>query len=383
MLRKLTATAIVSTLAITLTACQVDESMEESNSQESNVEENTTDNQSTTDEESSLEETEVDYSGTYVGYSWKDEDEGVTLDDASQKVETTITLDADGTITDVDMLFLKKDKEGNWYSRTETDADVMVDFSVEPTKAILETEEMEYSHGDSLFDIKTADMMAFYSVSVDENGTVAFGVVEPYSRYLFEYKLDSEFDFSTPMKDMTIGSGMAVPTTRTSTSGKVKPTNWDEFSEYTILDFSDEPHVLLGRGVFEGLTEESTMQEYLESVGVEFVDGVANSMDTTHGFTGVGGWSGNYQAIANNLIGQNATEVTSLVDWSNPLYSGAINEDNFFGIDVMAGATKTVQDSVDTVSGATVRVSRESTSYQRALVEAGIISEEDVVKGRF
>jgi len=34
-------------------------------------------------------------------------------------------------------------------------------------------------------------------------------------------------------------------------------------------------------------------------------------------------------------------------------------------------------------SGATVRISRESTSYQRALVEAGILDESDVVIGRF
>ena len=60
-----------------------------------------------------------------------------------------------------------------------------------------------------------------------------------------------------------------------------------------------------------------------------------------------------------------------------------MNGDNFFGIDVVSGATKTAQNSTDGIAGATVRMSRESTSYQRALVKSGIISEEDVIKGRF
>ncbi len=47
--------------------------------------------------------------------------------------------------------------------------------------------------------------------------------------------------------------------------------------------------------------------------------------------------------------------------------------ENFFGIDSASSATKTVQDSMDGISGATVRMSRESTSYQRALVEATFI----------
>jgi len=52
-------------------------------------------------------------------------------------------------------------------------------------------------------------------------------------------------------------------------------------------------------------------------------------------------------------------------------------------VDTVTGATKTVQDSVDTISGATVRMSRESGAYQRALVDAGILEEKDVIKGRY
>ncbi len=79
---------------------------------------------------------------------------------------------------------------------------------------------------------------------------------------------------------------------------------------------------------------------------------------------------------------ENATAV-ALVDWSIDRYAGAVNEDNVFGVDVESGATRTVQDSIDGISGATVRMSREATSYQRALVDASILSEEDVVIGRF
>lgn len=325
----------------------------------------------------------VDYAGTYVGYSWKGEVEGVTLEEATQKIETTLTLDSSGVITDVQMLFLVQDKEGNWYSRTETDATVEVDFSKTPTLATLETDTVEYVAGDSMFSIKSADKMAFYAAAVDEDGTVALAIVDPYSRYQFEFKLDADFDFSTPMKDMTIGSGLVVPTVRTSSSGYVKPKLWDDYNDYSILSFAAFAPVLTNSGVFEGLTEESTIKEFLEKTGIMFEEDMPTQMDVTYGFTGLGGWSGNYQGIANYLIGKNATEVTSLIDWENARYSGGINEDNFFGVDVETGATKTVQNSYDTISGATVRMSRESNSYQRALVEAGIIEEEAVIKARF
>lgn len=324
-----------------------------------------------------------DYAGTYVGYSWKGEADGVTLEEATQKIETTLTLDSDGVITDVQMLFLVQDKEGNWYSRTETDATVEVDFTKTPTLATPQSDTKEYAAGDSMFTIDAADKMAFYATAVDTDGTVALAIVDPYSRYQFEYKLDADFDFSTPMKDMTIGSGAAIPTVRTSSSGYVKPTMWDEYNDYNILSFTAFAPVLTGQGVFEGLTEESTMKEFLEKTGVIFEDEMPMAMDVTYGYTGVGGWSGNYQSIANYLIGKNATEVTSLIDWEIERYSGGINEDNFFGIDLATGATKTVQNSFDTISGATVRMSRESNSYQRALVEAGILKEEEVVKARF
>ncbi len=326
---------------------------------------------------------EKDYSGTFTGYSWKGEAKGTTLEEASQKIETTLTLDSEGVITDAKMLFLKKNKEGNWYARQDSAADVSVDFTKTPTIATTQNDTQEYVAGESMFSIKTADMMAFYAAAVDEDGTAALAIVDPYTRYQFEFKMDADFDFTTMMKDMTIGNGNAVPTIRTSGSGNVKPKTWDEYADYGVLSFYKDPYVLLDQGVFAGLTGDSTIQEYLEKTGVEFDGNKPVEMAVVYGFTGVGGWEGNYKAIEASLIGKNAKEVTSLIDWTNPKYSAGINADNFFGVDVVTGATKTAQNSSDTISGATVRASRESASYQRALVEAGIITEEEVIKGRF
>ncbi|PRX27173.1 hypothetical protein BX659_11738 [Orenia metallireducens] len=331
------------------------------------------------------EETAVqkDYSGTYVGYSWKGESKEVLLEDAAQKIETKLTIDSKGIITDASMLFFKKDKEGNWYTRQDTKAEVNVDFSKTPTIATLASDNQDYAAGESMFSVKTADMMAFYAVAVDKNGTVALVIVEPYTRYQFEFKMDKDFEYNTKMKDMTIGNGLVVPTVRTSKSGNIKPKSWDEYADYNVLSFYKDPYVLTGQGVFEGLTKKSSIKEFLQRVGVSFEGNRPAEMEVSYGFTGIGGWEGNYQAIADYLIGKNAIKVTSLVDWSNSRYNKNINEDNFFGLDTTSGATKTVQNSADTISGATVRMSRESTSYQRTLVKAGIITEKEVIKGRF
>ena len=325
-----------------------------------------------------------DYSGTFTGYSWKGEAEGVKLEESDEKIETILTLDKKGDIISAKISFMKKDKDGIWVRRDDTTSQVDVDFSVIPTKAILPQGDTEYSAGDTMFTIKTVDKMAFYSVAVSENGIVAFTIVEPYTRYQFEYRMESDFDFSTPMKEMTIGSGLAVPTIRTSSSGYTKPADWNEYNESNVLSFHpEEPYILVGRGVFEGLTENSSIKDYLVKAGVEFEGENPVTMEPKYGFSGIGGWKGNYESISKFLVGQNARIVTSLVNWDIARYKAGINSDNFFGLDSVTGATRTVQSSLDGISGATVRVSRESTSYQRALVEAGILDEKDVIKGRF
>jgi hypothetical protein len=324
-----------------------------------------------------------DYSGTHVGYSWQSEAKGTTLEEATQKIETTLTLDKKGTILDAKMNFLVKAKDGTWFARNDTSAEVAVDFAVDPKPAELSNDGKDYKAGVSMFKIKTADMMSFYAVAAGPDGTTALAIVEPFTRYQFEIKMEPGFDFAKPIKDMTVGSGFLVPTIRASSGGYLVVKNRQDLADKHLFAFYRDPYVLTGRGVLKGLTPDSTMKELLEKTGVTFRDGKPQPTEVKYGFSSNGGWAGNYKAVGEFLKGKDATKLTSLIDWKNPRYAGAINKDNFFGVDAKSGATKTVQNSVDGIAGATVRMSREATSYQRALVKAGILKEKDVIKGRF
>lgn len=327
-----------------------------------------------------------DYSGTYTGYSWKDEAKGVILEDATEKIETKLTLDKKGAITDVEMDFLVL-KNDQWIKRNDPSATVSFDTSIEPQAAILGKEDVK--QGVSMFEIKANDMMSLFVVGVDDNGTVAYGVVDPIIRYILESKFTSDYDFSTKLGDLTINNGF-VPTIRTSGGGLVKPASWDEVENVSILDLSEYSYVYNIRGIYEGITNETTIQELLELSGVSFENGKPQPMEATYGYHSSGGWNGNYQNIANNLKDKNAIEMKGLVSFTGKAFNGndyeiSIDENNFFGLnkDAVSGATSSIQKSYDTISGATVRMSRENTSFQRALVEAGIINEEEVIKGRF
>ncbi|MPW24937.1 hypothetical protein GC105_03935 [Alkalibaculum sp. M08DMB] len=327
-----------------------------------------------------------DYSGAYTGYSWKDEANGVSLEDTTEKIETTLTLDSDGIITAVDMDFLVL-KDDQWIKRNDPTAVVSFDTSIEPQAVVLGDNDIE--QGISMFDIKVNDTMSLFVVGVDDNGTVAYGVVDPMIRYILESKFDSNYDFSTPIGDLTINNGF-VPTIRTSSGGAIKPETWEDIENTSILDISDYSHVYSVRGTYEGITNDTTVQELLELSGVSFVDGTPQPMAATYGYHSAGGWYGNYKNIEETLIGKNATDMKGLVSYTGKAYNGndyaiSVNEENFFGLnkDTVSGATNSIQKSYDTISGATVRMSRENTSFQRALVEAGIIEEDDVIKGRF
>lgn len=318
------------------------------------------------------------YAGVYQGVSWRGEASGVTLEEATQKIETTLTLNEDGIIEDVDMNFFAL-KNGEWKARNNPKSTVTIDYSVDPKAAVPGS---DYSPGQSMFDVKTNDMMSFYALGVDTDGTVAFGIVDAVIRYQLEVKMDSDFDFDSTLETVTIGDGL-VPTVRTSGSGLIKPSDWSELEGEDLFGIHPWNHVISDYGVLEGIDETSTVREMLETLGVEFEDGKPKAMEATYGFHSNGGWKGNYDSMANYLRGKDANEVTSFVDWSNPKYAQNITEENFFGVDRIAGATRTAQNSVEGMAGATVRISRENTSYQRALVDAGIISEDDVIKGRF
>lgn len=320
-----------------------------------------------------------DYSGTFIGYSWKGENKGVTLEDATQKIQTILTLDEDGVITDAQMVFWKLiDK--HWVSRQGGDATVSVDFSIEPTPT---TPGEDYTKGQSMFTVQTVDLMAFFAVAVDDDGTVAVLILEPTTRHQIEMKLEPGYDYTKTVADLTIDNGGLVPTVRASSHGLVQVEDWSDFDGKDIFHFNPFARVLTARGTFEGLDSTSTIKELLEHMGVTFVNNQPEPASEMHGFHSTGGWAGNYNSIQNYLVGKNAVDMTSLVDWSTEKWINAVNDDNFFGVDVQSGATKTAQNSLDTIAGATVRMSRESTSYQRALVAAGIIKESEVIKGRF
>ena len=319
------------------------------------------------------------FEGRYVGYSWGGEADGVEFEEADRYIETILELDEDGFITDARMKFYVQE-DGYWIPRQSGSAYVDVDFDIDPVPAVPGE---DYSPGESMFTVDTVDMMSFYAAAVSEDGTAAVALVCPVTRYQFDLKLPPDFDYATPFGELTIESGDLVPTIRTSGSGIMKPEDWDEIAESNFFDIANYSYVITQRGIFEDMDGSTPTGEVFEAMGVEFEEGTPLPMEPVYGYFGKGGWDGNYRNIEDYLEGQNARELTSLVDWSVERYAGGINEDNKFGIDVESGATRTVQDGVDTISGATVRMSRESTSYQRALVEAGILREEDVVIGRF
>ena len=320
----------------------------------------------------------TDYSGTYTGYSWSGEAKGVTLEAATQKIETVLTLDKDGTIRDAKMLFLRKVGD-QWVARQTTEAQVTADFSVDPAAA---TPGEDYKRGTSMFKVEAVDMMSLYAVAVSEAGAAAL-VVDPITRYQFEMKLPAGFDYATPVQALTVASGRLVPTVRTSGSGLLRPKDWAELGDKHLFNIHPYSNVLTLRGVFQGLRGDSSVQDLLSRMGAEFDGTRPKPTAVRYGYSGAGGWAGNYRAIEQFLVGKKATELTSLVDWSVKRWGDAVNKDNFFGLEAVAGATRTAQSSTDTIAGATVRMSRESTSYQRALVQAGVIAETDVIKGRF
>ncbi len=371
-MKKFIAITSVLTLTLAITSCASNKQVQVEN-------ETNTDIEAKTKEETS---DEMDLSGTYVGYSWKGESKGVTLEEAVEKIETTLVLEKDGTIVDVKMNFFKRDNEGNWYARNDNTGSVDVDFTVEPTIA---TPGEEYVAGESMFTFDLTDKMSVYAIAVDEDNTVAYGFVDPMNRYLYEMKFEPGFDFAnTTIGDMTINNGF-IPTVRVSSGGMMKPQTWDDISDVSMLNLGKYSYVINIRGDYKGISNATTVEELLTLSGVDFIEGVPQPKEAEHLYHSNGGWVGNYISVSKALAGKNATELTSLIDYSKGKLKESVNEDNFFGIntDTVASATKSVQNSYDTIAGATVRFSRENTSYQRALVEAGIITEEDVIKGRF
>ena len=319
------------------------------------------------------------FAGFHVGYSWSGEAGGTAFEDAGSFIETILELDEDANIVSARMRYWQR-FGGYWTTRQSANALVSVDFSVDPTPATIGS---DYRPGASMFSIYAVGVMSLYAVAVDSDGTAAVTLVEPMTRYRFEMKLPPGFDYRTQMDELTIGSGLVVPTVRTAGGAWLVPGSWDEVADRHLFDLDRYSNVLNDHGVFASIDGSSSVRNFMQAMGVEFDGDRPVATAPRYGYFGLGGWVGNYDAIARYLTGRNARTVTSLVDWSIGRYQNAINDNNQFGVDVPSGATRTVQDSTDGISGATVRMSRESASYQRALVNAGILSESDVVIGRF
>lgn len=316
--------------------------------------------------------------GKYTGYAWRGESKGVVFKDATGYIVCKLTLDDKGIITAARMNVLTMHGD-RWVERSNPESMVTIDYDVTPTMATVGTKK---ANGASMFSILTTDKMGFYAAGISPKGVGALTIVDAVLRYQFEFKFPAKFNYNTKFGSLTIGDG-AIATTATE-DGLVKVKDWAEFKGVSILDTEYFNHVITSYGVFKGLSNDSTVREYMERIGVQFdKKGRPLPAKPVWGFHSNGGWYGNYTAIAKYLVGKDATKFTSLVDWSVERWKGAVNAKGFFGIDAVAGATKTVQDSVDTISGATVRMSRESEAYQRALVDAGILQESDVIKGKY
>ena len=174
----------------------------------------------------------VSLAGTHVGYSWQGEAAGVAFEDATQYIETILQLDDAGIITNATMRFFVK-IDGFWVTRQSGNAYVDVDFTVNPQPAVPGE---NYRPGASMFTVYTADMMSFYAAAVNAAGVTAIALVDPITRYQFEMKLPANFNYSRPLGSLTIGSGILVPTIRTSAGALLRPAEWESLSGNTFLE---------------------------------------------------------------------------------------------------------------------------------------------------
>lgn len=315
---------------------------------------------------------------TYTGFAWRGENKGIVQKDATGYIVAKLTIDDKGIIKSARFNVLTM-QGNNWVERSNPAAMVTINYGATPTAAVLGDKK---ANGVSMFTILVTDKMGFYAAGVNDKRVGALLIVDPILRYQFEFKFPPNFDYKSKFGALTIGAG-AIPTTFTE-DGLLKVKTWEDYKGKTILNVSPFSHVITSYGVFKGLSGDSTVREFMERAGVKFdKSGKPLATAPVWGFHSNGGWSGNYLAIGAYLVGKDATKLNSLVDWSVDRWRKGINEKNQFGVDTVSGATKTAQDSVDTISGATVRMCRESEAYQRALVDAGILQEKDVIIGRY
>ena len=172
------------------------------------------------------------YDGYHVGYSWAGETNGTTLADASAYIETILKLDENASILEVRMRYFQR-VDGYWTTRQAGNARVTVDFSATPTPATLGS---DYRPGTSMFSIYTVNPMSLYAVAVNSDSTVAVALVESQTRYQFEMKFPPGFDYRTQMSELTVGSGLLVPTVRTSGGAWLVPEAWGDLANRHLFN---------------------------------------------------------------------------------------------------------------------------------------------------
>jgi len=239
--------------------------------------------------------------GTYTGYAWRGESKGVLLKDATGYIVCKISLDDNGVIkaARLNVLTMHGDR---WVERSNPESMVTIDYDVTPTAVILGEKNV---NGVSMFRILTTDKMGFYAASVNEKGIGALTIVDAVLRYQFEFKFPAGFDYSAKFGTLTIGD-KTIPTTATE-DGLVKVSDWNAFKGKTILNVNMFNHVITKYGIFKGLSGNSTIREFMERTGIKF-DAIGHPLPASPvwGFHSMGGWYGNYTAIADYLIGKNA-----------------------------------------------------------------------------
>lgn len=318
---------------------------------------------------------------TYKGYAWNGEKNGVKVEDANTKIEAILTLDNKGIIVDSEFNYLVK-QGNNWVKRNDnTVKNLKVDFNKTPKNITPGKDD-----GVSMFSYEILSPLGLYGVSVSAKNEVAFFFLEPNTRYQFEIKLPANFNYNTQIKDITLKSGL-VFATRYNSGGYLSPKSLSEIEGYSVFALNQFSYTIFKRSVFDGLSSTSTVKDLLTRAGVQFDGNKPKQMAVAYGFTGNGGWYGNYKAISTYLKGKDANKLKTLIDWNKTSYvskkkfKDGVDKDNFFG--GVTGATRSIQDSYNGISGATVRMSRENEAYQRALVEAKLLKESEVIKGRF
>ncbi len=289
---------------------------------------------------------ETSYKGIYHGVSYRDE---ATRRD---RVEVVMELDKDSTILSVDFNFFN----GNDRLR-DTDY-ISAEFVPETDAAT------------SAFDIDANDMMSTWAAHYDGT-SFHVAIMSAWHRIMVETTFDltdatAKIDTLTwtgnsthygSLKNGATAGDVAVFTT--PTEGQISH------------PFVERWSVASRQGIFKDMNGNTTVEALAKAL---FGGTLPTEEKTEAGFHSNGGWAGNYLAMSEYLKGKKASEYTSL---THGIEVPGKSED-----DIKTASTNII-DSSNMIAGATMRTSRENQAYQKALVAAGILKEDDVFEAKW